>query len=616
MDNNGNRRKLPERNIREVHPTELRRGKVKGTPPENIHIKNVTPAVYPEKKTAVPSVKASAAASSTQKNGAADTEKGENIRNVRYIKPGVSRTIPSKSQTAANTAKAGNNISRRPPDVPKKTVQTPERENEIYYRNLMNLIVCAVFAFIVLAGFAVVSVHMMNPNKPTYSEYEKRNLEGAPEFSFSTLADGSFTEDFDRFFSDNFPMREKMVQGATVLKRFRGIRLFNKDAKQVIHGDTDIYSEGDIEISVDEEKFSNAELIVIPGVTNTENVDSAMPDNSDEAGSESNLQPTGGFAHDVNSPEQTVPGTPGQNVDVGTAKGEKRDTIYLLGDTAYEYFRGSTKSADDYIAVINTYAKYIPDSVNIYNLVIPTHPEFGLEGADRTVSNDQKPVIDHIGKNLDSRVTFVNPYDKLYSRYKNGEYLYFRTDHHWTVRGAYCAYEAFCESANITPVSESNYETGRIEPFLGTFYSAANREPELKNNPDYVEYYMIDIPCTVTRYDAGNNASAGRLYYKSVKGEANGYLAFMGGDFPYVYIKTENANGKKLMIFKESFGNPLIGLLAPHFEEIHVADIRYFRYNSVNFIKQYGITDVLFCNGIMSANSKARVNDLMGLMNK
>ena len=511
-----------------------------------------------------------------------------------------------------------------------------DREREILARKAVNIIYCSVFVLFIIAMCVMVCLHLTSKNKPTYSEYEKRNLESAPELTLTSLADGSFTDSFDRFYSDNFPMREKLVESATFIKRFRGMRAFNSEAKQVIQGDDDIYSSGDLEISVDEDKFVNATQIQIDGIDTESENDLAVEEQEESAEMQegiSDATDTPEYSDEMeiqpdivtDSETQSEPSQDAfansesaiqEKVEPAVPTGEKRDTIYLIGDTAYEYFRGSEKTSNDYINVINTYAKYIPEGVNIYDLVVPTHPEFGLEGADRTVSKEQKPVIDYIGNNLDSRVNFVNPYDKLYSNYKNGEYLYFRTDHHWTIRGAYRAYEAFCESAGIVPIPEETYEKGRIEPFLGTFYSASGNDTALKNNPDYVEYFKIDTPCTVLRYDTKGKATSGKLYYTSVKGQANSYLAFMGGDFAYVNIKTENKNGRKLMIFKESFGNPLIGLLVPHFEEVHVADIRYFRYNSINFISQYGITDVLFCNGIMSANSKSRVNDLLGLMNK
>ena len=574
---------------------------------------------------------------------------------IQYKKISLGKTEDSEN-TNHNVNHSSDINSQNTGNTPNKAVGADRNfkiseaeKKEASARKAVNIALCCVFFLMVIVGGIIVAFHMTNPDKPTYSESEKRNLESAPTLTLATLSDGSFTEDFDKFFSDNFPMREQFVGVATVLKRFRGIRAFDKDAKQVIQGDSDIYSDGDLEINIDENKFNNVTDIVIPGLpaaqdntetqigTDTENNDN-LPEIEGSSSAVENPPETDKITESVESTPE-ITDVPDKTADVrgqdstsageqtsqqsntgvsvaGPLHGEKMDSIYVIGDTAYEYFRGSTKSAGDYIEVINTYAKYIPENVNIYDLIIPTHPEFGLEGSDRTVSNEQKPVIDYIGANLDERVSFVNAYDRIYNKYKEGEYIYFRTDHHWTIRGAYQAYEAFCEKAGFVPVPLESYEKGRIEPFLGTFYSTSKREPALAANPDYVEYFMIDIPCTVTRYDKKGKTTNGKLYYKSVKGESNGYLAFMGGDFAYVNIKTENPNGRKLMLFKESFANPLIGLLAPHFSEVHVADIRYFPYNSINFINQYGITDVLFCNGIMSANSKTRVRDLLGLMNK
>lgn len=569
---------------------------------------------------------------------------GSNIYEKRNI---ASNNQNSKRYTDGYpNAFANGKAKNATPNAPKKkSAPNNARKKELYTRYFVNGLICvSFFAAIIICG-GIVSVHMLNKNKPTYSEFEKRNLEPAPEFSVSSIANGSYTENFDKFFSDNFPMREKFVAYATNLKRFRGIRAFNSDAKQVIDGDSDMYSSGNMEIEVDENKFKNAEDIIIQGLPNQNGEDSTQPEQSSDTPQIPNVPqdntpqqpiiPNGENETQQNQqtvvppPEETGVSQPEENNNKpqtnsneqttqnnGALRGEKRDSIYIIGDTAYEYFRGSAKSSSDYINVINTYAKYIPAGINIYTMIIPTHTEFGLEGVDRQVSNEQKPVIEHIGKNLDGRIIYVNPYDKLYAHYQNGEYLYFRTDHHWTIRGAYYAYCEFCEKAGITPIPQESYEVGKIEPFLGTFYSTSRQDSSLGKNPDYVEYFKIPTACTVTRYDTKGNMTKGALYYTKVGGEANSYLAFMGGDFAYINIRTENQNGKKLMIFKESFANPLIGLLAQHYEEIHVADIRYFPYNAVNFINQYGITDVLFCNGIMSANTSARVNDLMKLINK
>ena len=51
------------------------------------------------------------------------------------------------------------------------------------------------------------------------------------------------------------------------------------------------------------------------------------------------------------------------------------------------------------------------------------------------------------------------------------EYIYYRTDHHWTSWGAYIAYKAYCETAGITPVE---YKANRVsDDFKGTLYSTS-----------------------------------------------------------------------------------------------------------------------------------------------
>ena len=50
-------------------------------------------------------------------------------------------------------------------------------------------------------------------------------------------------------------------------------------------------------------------------------------------------------------------------------------------------------------------------------------------------------------------VQFLRVTDAL--RAHKDEYLYYRTDHHWTTLGAYYAYEQFCEAQGLTPFDRS-----------------------------------------------------------------------------------------------------------------------------------------------------------------
>ena len=79
-------------------------------------------------------------------------------------------------------------------------------------------------------------------------------------------------------------------------------------------------------------------------------------------------------------------------------------------------------------------------------------------------------------------------------------------------------------------------------------------------------------------------------------------------------IKTKNATGRKIIVYKESYGNAFVPFLIANFDEIYVADIRSFPFSSLSFIDDKGITDVLFLNNIMSACTPARVMNIMNLL--
>jgi hypothetical protein len=67
------------------------------------------------------------------------------------------------------------------------------------------------------------------------------------------------------------------------------------------------------------------------------------------------------------------------------------------------------------------------------------------------------------------------------------------------------------------------------------------------------------------------------------------------------HVTTEVKNGRKIAVIKDSYGNALIPCLTSSFEEIYVIDMRYFDVNAVSYLKENGITDLLFAMNTFSA---------------
>ena len=185
------------------------------------------------------------------------------------------------------------------------------------------------------------------------------------------------------------------------------------------------------------------------------------------------------------------------------------------------------------------------------------------------------------------------------------EYLYFRTDHHWTVRGAYQAYIAFCKTAGLTPVSLEEMEHHQIDGFLGTFYSQTTR-PAAGSDPG-----LCGIFCPAGRvhrlalqYGSPYTPVESSLFASYATSGPNTYSVFLHGDFPLLHVQTGNNTGRKIMIIKESFGNAFAPFLVSHYDDVYIVDQRYFELGVEDFVRENGITDLLFLNNIFAGQHR------------
>src|SRR5690606_12573502 len=112
-----------------------------------------------------------------------------------------------------------------------------------------------------------------------------------------------------------------------------------------------------------------------------------------------------------------------------------------------------------------------------------------------------------------------------------GEYIYFRSDHHWTGLGAYYAYRAFCAAAGLEPLELSAMEARRREGFRGSLYRFT-RDSQLGKSPDHVDYWLPPVEVSVARYGA-------KMVRVPIKGplireRGAHYGVFLGGDMPLI----------------------------------------------------------------------------------
>lgn len=464
------------------------------------------------------------------------------------------------------------------------------------------------FLFCIFFGVLLCGILFFLLPKKEVSEAEQRKLASFPSLTLQTLWSGDFTSGLNIYYSDNFVMRDELVKAKFALEDHKGLRF---DDVKIYGSETGETAENASQTPKENQRTCIDDVTAFEKITaNQPNVPMAAIDLENPYYSDPNKH------FDFNKADLDDRFADYINMEKDQLDGEKRGNLFVVGDTALEIFYGNEQVSKDYAAVLNAYSDALGDSVTIYDMIVPNHFEFGLPSKYKgKIGKDEKPFLDLVKENLNGKIVFVDIYDTLKTHYNKGEYLYFRTDHHWTGLGAYRAYEKFCESAGLAAVPLDSYEKRTSTGFLGTLYNSS-LDKNLAANPDTVEYYVTDLPYEQTNTKKDGTTYKGRLISEYADGRTNGYLTFMGGDIPLATIRTENTSGRSIIVFKESYGNAFIPFLVPHYDTVYVADIRSFPYNAVTFIQNNHIGEVLFLNNIMTSNTSARVANILELLRK
>lgn len=392
--------------------------------------------------------------------------------------------------------------------------------------------------------------------RPERSENEKRDLTDFPKFTVQGFLSGDWTAQVSLWYSDTYPLREGMIEANNQIQALYGLR-----DEQVVMGD-----------QADD-----------------------IPDAPKNPSSEVVFNPT----------------------DDGA--GEKIQGLYVNGDTAYQLYAFNQQNSDSYVALINSFASQVTGKATVYDMIVPLHYEIALskDTASKFGASDCEQAIDYMYKSLSDKVVAVDTLPQLIGH--NDEYLYFRTDHHWTARGAYYAYVAFCQAKGVTSSPLDSYERLQFNGFLGTLYAEAGQPSAMKSNPDYVEAFVPTGTNVITVTEKSGNVVEYQVVNKQTDAwyPAAGakYNCFIAGDNPLSEIHNESiSDGSSIVIVKESYGNAFVPFLVDSYEYVYVIDYRYWSGNLADFVIDKGIDDVLFLNVVSNTSTSLRLKDLADII--
>ena len=171
-------------------------------------------------------------------------------------------------------------------------------------------------------------------------------------------------------------------------------------------------------------------------------------------------------------------------------------------------------------------------------------------------------------------VQFLRVTDAL--RAHKDEYLYYRTDHHWTTLGAYYAYEQFCEAQGLTPFDRSAHPVETAENFYGTHYSKART---WNAEPDTITWYDLQNRLTIWNVTAPGQPTEGTqtgLYDTGKLDVYDKYAMFLHGNNGLSRVEGDGTG--KILVIKDSYANCFVPYLTANYADIDVVDFRNYNY--------------------------------------
>lgn len=245
-----------------------------------------------------------------------------------------------------------------------------------------------------------------------------------------------------------------------------------------------------------------------------------------------------------------------------------------------------------------TYLTLVPTAVTTYTDKLPGNAPDGAEGFRGKAGISQG--------NTASQIYEISGLSHAYAgdvlKEHRDEYIYFRTDHHWTTLGAYYGTLPFLMEAGIEPLELSAWDkTVGATGFTGTLWSKSG-DYSIPGE-DIILYHHPQDKLKVFYPDTGEESES--LYNMEFADKKDKYALFLNSLHPLVTVRNENAaTDRSLVLIKDSYANAAVPFLAHYFREIHIFDTRYYRKAVSDYIAERPeITDILILYNMNTIDS-------------
>lgn len=239
----------------------------------------------------------------------------------------------------------------------------------------------------------------------------------------------------------------------------------------------------------------------------------------------------------------------------------------------YRVLDSEAKTWAKNLAAVQSLSARYPGKVNF--MLVPSadvlYPEDLPAGAPQM---DEEALINEAGGAVMQNGRFINVIGTL-AEHKD-EYLYYRTDHHWTTLGAYYAYEQFCKELGLTPFDRDAHTAETAENFYGTNYSKARTWNAV---PDTITWYDLPNRLTIWNVTGPGQPTDGTttgLYDTDKLAVYDKYAMFLHGNNGLSRVEGDGTG--KILVIKDSYANSFVPYLTANYAAIDVVDFRNYNY--------------------------------------
>ena len=265
--------------------------------------------------------------------------------------------------------------------------------------------------------------------------------------------------------------------------------------------------------------------------------------------------------------------------------------VYTSDDRMMQIWEGfDAEFISKNLKAMNRFSAKYPDK-QMYFLLAPTSQEVYSDLFPSSAPiGSQSELLEYCRKNLDTIQTInVMPTMKLHK----DDYIYYRTDHHWTSYGAYLAGYDAAKAMGFKPSELNEFDIEHVsDSFRGTLYSKTLDEAV---TPDIIDYYHLraERRLKLTINDGDEIKNYDSLYFREYLDVKDKYSSFLGPNTPYMSIET-GVDGPSLLIFNDSYAHSLIPFLTAHFSRIDILDLRLINSGISSYVNVNDYNNVMF----------------------